>query len=452
MKNCLYGLCAAILAASTLQSQANPSEGFEYTGYFRSGTGTNSLGGNYECFNNKKTSGNEFRIGNECATYGEATFTFHHLKSEKNDPFFKSQIRLAYVANDFGKAGTGTPVTYTNNGDAVFSLAEAYVQGGKFQDVPYTFWAGKRFYREPDLFMNDWFYYGNTVGNGAGVEEIPVGIGKLAIAQLRQVNTDAADGGRTEKGRPGITLWDARLKDIAITENDKLEFWVAYGHSPEGTSVATPTDVYEKGTGLIVGAKNHYEFDGGFYDAALIRGSGLMQSLELSGDSTPIKETSTPTTQKSTQQDALRWRLVNHVQYEIPNSKWAFHAGISHERWDSGAATKNLGKWTSVGILPVYFLTDHIQLTGQLGASLVDDESELNGSDPLGQRTLYRATIAPQIAINTKLSARPVLRAYYTQSWWNDKNKGASYVGANAPSFVDKTSGASYGFQAEVWF
>lgn len=446
MKNCLYGLCAAILAASTLQSQANASEGFEYTGYFRSGTGTNSLGGNYECFNNKKTSGNEFRIGNECLTYGEATFTFHHLKNEKNDPFFKSQIRLAYVANNFGKPVTGT-TTYSNNGDATFSLAEAYVQGGRFQDVPYTFWAGKRFYREPDLFMNDWFYYGNTVGNGAGVEEIPVGIGKLAIAQLRQVNTDSADGGRTEKGRPGITLWDARLRDIVITDNDKLEFWVAYGHSPEGTNVATPANVYEKGTGLILGAKNRYEFDGGFYDAALIRGSGLMESLELSGDSTPPKGT-------STQQDAHRWRLVNHVQYEIPNSKWAFHAGVSHERWDSGAESKNLGKWTSVGILPVYFLTDHVQLTGQLGASLVDDESETDPAtgNPLGQRTLYRATIAPQIAINTKLSARPVLRAYYTQSWWNDKNKGATFIGESAPSFADKTSGASYGFQAEVWF
>ncbi|MCB0363363.1 MAG: carbohydrate porin, partial [Bdellovibrionales bacterium] len=73
-----------------------------------------------------------------------------------------------------------------------------------------------------------------------------------------------------------------------------------------------------------------------------------------------------------------------------------------------------------------------------------------SNSNPLGQRTLYRATIAPQLAIKSKLAARPVLRAYYTQSWWNKENKTS--MGESAPAYIDKTSGAAYGFQAEVWF
>ncbi len=430
------------------------SDQFEYSGYFRAGTGTNDRGGNHECFYNQLSGtgskGNEFRLGNECPIYGEAIFTAHHLKGENNNPlnnspFFRSQIRLAYLSQGYKGYEGSSDITGESD---VFNLAEVYIQGGKFTDVPFTFWVGKRFYREPDLNMNDWFYFGNTVGNGAGVEDIPLGIGQLAFAQLRQVNTDQLNNSgspiRTDVGRPGVTLWDMRLRNIEWQGSNKFDLWTGYAYAPGGSQTTSPYTAYEKNTGWVLGGKNRFLFNGGNYDFALIYGSGLMQTLELNGNSLPIEN-------GSTQQRASRWRIVNDVSYEIPDTFWAFRAALTHERWDTGSNQEPLGTWTSVGILPVYFISEHIQLTSQLGASWIKVQSEKDDSgNELGQRILYRVTLAPQFTFDRHLNARPALRAYYTQSWWNKENR--SSIATSAPTYAELTRGAAYGFQGEVWF
>ena len=418
----------------SMSVQAAHSEDFEYNGYFRAGTGTNSYGGDQECFSNTGSSGNEFRLGNECSIYGEAAFTAHQLRGEGSDPFFKSSIRLAYMSPGHQAYEGG------RTGSEDFHLTEAFVQGGRVHDTPYTFWVGKRFYRGPALYMNDWWYWGNTVGNGAGIEEIPVGFGKLAVAQIRQISNSAADV--SDVGTHGLTLWDARIKEIEIAENTELELWLGYAHSPNGTaSNGTP---FEKATGYLLGTRVHQKLGEGFNEIVLIGGQGLMESLELSGDTAPVKGV-------STQDKAWRFRLVDHWTHQNPGSKWAFHLMLSHEQWDTGADSKSGGQWTGLGFQPIYFLTDHVHLTGLLGASQVEVESETDGAgDPLGERVLFRATIAPQLAINRNVWGRPVLRAFYTHSWWNRNNKTS--IAGGAPAYADHTSGSSYGFQAEVWF
>ncbi|MCB0365230.1 MAG: carbohydrate porin [Bdellovibrionaceae bacterium] len=416
------GLCVSFAAGAV------HSENFEYNGYFRASTGTNSKGGDQECFTNSGTTGNEFRLGNECSIYGEAAFTAHHLKAQgETDPFFKSTIRLAYISPGHA-AYEGT--------NEELHLTEAFVKGGRFHDTPYTFWAGKRFYRGPDLYMNDWWYWGNTIGNGAGVEDVPLGFGQLALAQIRQIGTTQSD-----VGRHGLTLWDARVSKIEVTENTELEVWLGYAHAPNGTSGAT---IYEKATGYVAGTKFHTKLGEGFNIALLVAGQGLMESLELSGDTAPVKNV-------STQDKAQRLRIADHWTHFVPDSKWAFHLMAMHEQWDTGADTDSAGTWTGIGVHPVYFLTDHVHLTGQVGFSQVEIESEKDGmGDPLGARTLIRATVAPQLAINRSVWGRPVLRAFYTHSWWNKENKAK--IATGAPAYADLTSGGAYGFQAEVWF
>ena len=41
----------------------------------RSGVGTNDKGGDQVCFSNSGAAGNEFRLGNECWTYGEIAWS-----------------------------------------------------------------------------------------------------------------------------------------------------------------------------------------------------------------------------------------------------------------------------------------------------------------------------------------------------------------------------------------
>jgi len=418
----------SIVLSLAYGAQAIPSENFEYTGYFRAGTATNSLGGDQQCFKNSGSSGNEFRLGNECGIYGEATLTAHQLRGGEADPFFKGVVTLAYISPGHK--------SYEGSSEEIH-VTEAFAQGGRVHDTPYTFWIGKRFYRGPNIYMNDWWYYGDTAGNGAGIEEIPVGFGKLAVAQLRQIHDTIS----SDVGRHGLTLWDVRLSDIKVGETSDLAFWLGYAHSPNGTSGAT---VYEKATGYVLGTKFHQKLGQGFNEIVLIAGQGLMQSLDLTGDSAPIEGT-------STQDKAQRVRLADHWAHEEAGSRWAWQVMASHEQWDTGAATKSGGTWSALGVQPIFFVTDHVHLTGVLGASQIEVESEVDGAgDPLGSRTLFRATIAPQLAVSRSVWGRPVLRAFYTQSWWNKENK--TMIATGAPAYADRTSGAAYGFQAEVWF
>ena len=95
----MFGL-GAVLALS-VASQAHAE--LEYGGYFRSGTGFNSLGGKQKCFTNTGTSGNEFRLGNECGSYGEASFTYNFAKGKAKESFFKLSMKEQVVIRNLSK-------------------------------------------------------------------------------------------------------------------------------------------------------------------------------------------------------------------------------------------------------------------------------------------------------------------------------------------------------------
>jgi maltoporin len=61
---------------------------------------------------------------------------------------------------------------------------------------------------------------------------------------------------------------------------------------------------------------------------------------------------------------------------------------------------------------------------------------------------LRKFTIAPQIGAGRKFFSRPVLRAFLTYANWSDGLRG--FVGGTP--FVNRTSGLTYGVQAETWF
>jgi len=61
---------------------------------------------------------------------------------------------------------------------------------------------------------------------------------------------------------------------------------------------------------------------------------------------------------------------------------------------------------------------------------------------------LRKFTIAPQIGAGRQFFSRPVLRAFLTYANWSDGLRG--FVGGIP--FQDRTSGFSYGVQAETWW
>ncbi len=433
---------------ATLSAQAAE---LQYHGYMRAPVGTNSSGGKQVLLNNPGSQGNEFRLGNESG-YGEAFFVGHFAdgKGEKI-PYFDAHLAFAYNPS-MNSQYSDTAAT----GDQI-QFVEAYAKGGYFDNLPMSFWAGKRFYRDGDVHMNDFFYFANMSGNGGGIEDYEISNGKLSLALLQYVDDRSLTGSTT--GNPAKHALDFRWRDFKVSDSDSIEFWLAQGYTGPGKGatvvttaapVSTPVD-YQASSGTVAGVKWTKKMGEGTNNFAIVYGTGVMESLTL--DSTAYAANDSVKKKK-------RARLVENYSTEL-NEKWAIQAALAYEDIDSGAATKNKSSWTSIGVRPMYYFTDHFRLQFEAGYSLVKNEAETgaNGSSA-GDRSLTRITLAPEVAFGKGYYTRPVVRFFVTHSFWNDANKDTANTGSmisqltasNAAQLKDKNSETQSGFEAEVWF
>lgn len=422
---------------------------FEYGGYMRAPVGTNSSGGKQIQLTNPGSQGNEFRLGNETG-YGEAYFTQHFFKSlDKKAPFFDAHLTFAY------NPSMNSQYSDTSTTGDYIQFVEAYAKGGNLGDVPLSFWAGKRFYRDADIHMNDFFYFANMSGNGGGVEDIPVSNGTLAVALLQYADDRTLNNSTT--GNPAKHALDLRWKELALSESDQLHLWFvqAYTAPGKGKIPSTGTTVdYQASSGNAIGARWRHSLSQGNNDLALVYGTGVMESLTL--DSTAFASDDSVKKRR-------RLRLVENYSTEL-SEKWAIQAAAVYEDADSGASTANKSNWTSLGVRPLYYFSNHYRIQGELGYSVVRDDSEVDGSgNAAGNRNLTRLTIAPEVAFGKGYYTRPVIRFYVTYSSWNAANKDASNPksligklnssgGGSIVSLNGKSSETQTGFQAEVWF
>lgn len=404
----------------------------ELHGYLRAGTGTNGKGGKRECFYNNGAPANEFRLGNECAIYGESAFLVHLLKGDKQEPWFNTQVRLAY----FPPGNSSFEDSDSDNRE--INVVEAFVEAGNIDGSPLTFWAGKRFYRDVDLHMYDWYYYGQMNGNGGGVGNIPLGSGTFAAAYLIETGSTT-----TNIGTNALQVLDLRWANVKLGEKDALNFWGAIGFAPGG-KVSTTGKEYVARSGWLAATRWRHDLADGFNDFAVLYGTRVMEGLSIYGNPALEKSVSGPP-------DAFRVRLVEHLTTRI-SSRWEMHFGSGLEYSNPRtSATDSRSLWWSVGARPIYYFTDHWQLAFEGGHSQIKVHSEKSSSGAdLGPRTLTRLTIAPQLSLGRSIWARPVVRAYFSHSFWNAAN--SPYIALNAPSFSGATSGQAVGVQTEVWF
>lgn len=394
----------------------------DFHGYLRAGGGTNGKGAKQECFSNNGAPGNEFRLGNECSIYGEAALRAPFLPAGAEAPFFDTTLRLAY----FPSGNSNFEDSDTDGRD--INIVEAFAEGGRLDGSPLTYWAGKRFYRDVDIYINDWYYYAQMNGNGAGVGGIPLGSGKLAAAYLFETGST-----RTNVGLNQVQVLDLRWQDLYLGPKDTLNFWAAYAMAPGGSVDAGTAGgkYYRDQNGWLAGSRWRRAMEGGFQDFTLVHGQKLLESITLYGRAArevPLA-------------DSRRWRFVEHFVIQ-PSARFGLFAAATLEFW-KGQGTS--GRWWNVGARPVYFFSKHYQLAFEAGHSVVLDRSERGGP-----RSLTRLTIAPQLSVGPGLWDRPLLRAFYSRSFWNGANR--ANMSAAAPSFAGSLAGQSLGVQAEVWF
>ena len=395
---------------------------FEFHGYFRSGYGVNSVGGQQVAFQ-APGAGAKFRLGNETETYSESIFVNNWLNPERNSDkaWLKTEVMV--------EANTTNSASYANfpsaTGNDQFRLREAFVSaGGVFESRPEVkLWAGERYYRRQHIEIDD-FYPLDMSGYGAGFEDLQVGIGKLAVAYLAGARPDIT----TASGNYAKRNADLRLYDVKAP-GGSLALWVDFATSKGGITAAgepIPTS-----SGYAVGLKHQrLEWLGGYHAFGIQYGTGPAANFSTSiDDPTPYLDR------------AARLLITEQVLLQ-PNDSFAIMPIFIYQRTRDGNPEHGWDEWVSFGARPQVFFTKRVSLAFEAGF----DHTHSGVGQYAGW--LQKFTLAPQIGAGRKFFSRPVLRAFLTYAHWSDGFRGL----VGGVPYSNDTSGLTYGVQAETWW
>ena len=409
---------------SKLKEQVNT---FEFHGYFRSGAGLNGNGGQMVAFQ-APGAGAKYRLGNEAETYGEWIFVNNWLNADQipGNAWFKTEVML--------ETNTTNSDTYANfpngTGNDQFRLREAFVRAGNLFEIQPNakFWAGERYYRRQHIDINDFFPL-DMSGYGAGVEDLNIHVGKMAVAYLSGARPDVV----TENGVFSKNNIDVRLYDLKALGSGRLGMWFDFatqkgGATPSGTVIPTSSG-YAGGIRL-----QNLEWHGGYNALSIQYGTGPASDFNSS--------VTNPTSSTRTTEKLL---LTNHLLVQ-PNDKFAIMPIFVYQRTRDDIASHGRNDWVSLGARPQVFFNKYVSLAFEAGFDYTD------GYNPTAGRRLdgwvRKYTFAPQLGAGRKFFSRPVLRAFFTYSDWSNDFQG--FVGGTV--YKNRTSGVSYGVQAETWW
>jgi len=419
-------------AALALVLAASPAAAVDFHGYFRSGIGGTSAGGKQQCFA-APNADYKFRLGNECETYAEAEFAQTFYK-DKTGIEFKYDTMLAY------KSSSSQDYEALTGGDNEIALRQIWVGAKVPQFGGATVWVGKRYYMRQDVHMVDFFYW-DASGPGAGVEDIDLGFGKLAVAVFQNRNGDR------QMWRPDIRLTNLTLPLGSLS----IGYEAFIDSSPDSS---TPPATREK---LSHWANLQWS-------VPVLGGRNNATIQYANGSATPMNPyPSWDRTDASSQIRFVEDLVIN------PSDKWSMGAVFTYadytERYsnDPGNATAlwNQATQIGVGVRPIYHLNDVMSLALELGYNSVTPKE---GTDK-DARTMIKATpaflIHPPAGLGGAYFTRPELRVFMTYASWNDAaqtsgqfGQGACPAGGTAAGsvFGCDSNGLTFGAQVESWW
>jgi len=411
---------------------------FEFHGYFRSGYGLNSVGGQQVAFEAPGADA-KYRLGNEAETYAELIFVNNWLNPDhdSNKAWMKTEFMV-----EANTANAANSATFPNGvGNDQFRFREAFIQTGNiFDSQPDAkFWAGERYYRRQHIDIDD-FYPLDMSGYGAGVEDLHVGIGKLAVGFLNAARPDIV----TENGNLAKSNVDVRLYDVKGPTPGLWGAWFDFATSKGGlTPAATRIPTTD---GYAFGFRHQLlEWHGGYHTFSVQYGTGVASNFSNPGNGTTIQNP-TPFIGRS------RQLLVTEQVLFQPNDRFAIMPMVLFQRTKDGNPQHDWNQWVSFGARPELFFTQHLSLAFEAGFDHTHCALgcvDLSGNpSPSYDGWLRKFTIAPQIGAGRKFFSRPVLRAFVTYANWSDGLRGS----VGGVPFEHRTSGLTYGVQAETWF
>ncbi|NRR30481.1 carbohydrate porin [Oxalobacteraceae bacterium] len=400
---------AAVLVLTMGQSFASDAEG-EFHGYFRESVGSSSGGrGPQSCFG---LGGNtqRYRLGNECDAYGE----------------FEYQKEIAKSANGVSFVGHIMAAVYNPQSDvagADLSLSKLYVEAKGLDALKGgTAWMGRRYYQRPDAHMLDWQYI-NMNGTGGGVDRIPMGVGKFSYAFFKDNDVVKKSATRQILG----------YQDIAVNTDGAIDILATFIRPDSNTADAHSgwqlTLLHKQAK--VLGGGNVVGFQHGVGPGT---GAGG-QCCNRMGATGSIANGS----------DVTRTRIFDSLQIQ-PTADFSAEMVAVIQR-DKSNASGGTSTWTTLGVRPVYALTDNFKLQFELGTDRV--------TSPTGGAAarLTKFTFAPTLTMGRDYWSRPELRAFVTYGKWNDAATAmVNKANESGPVYGNGTSGTSVGLHLEAWF
>ncbi|HEX8605440.1 MAG TPA: carbohydrate porin [Pseudoduganella sp.] len=417
MRNRLLKVLPAAMALLVAGGTARASEtDGEFHAYFRTGAGHNTGGGEQACFGLEGVG--KYRLGNECDSYGEFLY-FKEVARSANGARFVAHFmgNIAADGYDFGTASKYVSQAFIEAVDLDF------LQGGRA-------WMGQRYYHRLDIHTIDYKWL-HSDGVGAGIEGFPLGPGRFSYALfrddkldekvLRSLDDRPIGGARhTSATRQNITY-----EGVEVNPNGTLQLdltWIGKDTANSGAHGGWSVSLVHL-QDKVLGGDNKFGVQYGVGPGTLIGGTA---DITLGPDVTRARVF-----------DQLIWQAT-------PDLCGALVGLVQRDRSAAGTRT-----WATIGVRPVYSVTDNIKLQLDLGHDRIRPEA--GGAT----QKLTKITFAPTLTAGRGFWTRPELRAFVTYAKWNTAAQLAASAGSTLSStgvFGGNTHGASAGLQVEAWF
>jgi maltoporin len=385
---------------------------FTFSGYMRAGTGINVRGGTQVCVG-LPGADTKWRLGNECDYVIEPSLNARLVTYQGSDwhVHFMPGIYRAWGGREFQTYSTpGGPIFPESGTDELVArFGQAYAYGTNIAALGNgKVWVGRRFYNRLQTGINDQFLENND-GDGAGIEDMNVFVGKLSVGAMLNPR------GGADNNRISVPVRLTEIKDIP---NGALAFYV------------TPSMQLKRDSQVSNPASN------GEANALAL---GLYQSLNgvLLGGNTLVglKMDWYGTTRNSRvvlQQSAVWGGTVVEGVAEYRINKAAGNAG---------------NKWFGIGVRADTRIIGPFRVLAEAGHDMVKPD---NGAHT---RNMTKLTLATAVSAAEEASSRPTIRLFVTHAIWDEAAR-ASFDATSrlGQVFGDQRAGHSVGLQAEAWW
>lgn len=413
-------------------------------GYFRAGYGLSDTGGPMVSFQ-APGAVSKYRLGNEAENYGELILqknlylpgVFHVSEGLRPDgtprgPIAKVQLRMSFFNpySDFGSAdatSVGLPESWASVGN-VFPSAPSI-----------KFWAGNRFYRRHDIHILDFFFW-NMSGGGGGVEDIPLGPAKMALAWVGWGSTSGLSyvpqpDPQNSAGFSKSNI-DFRIYDLPLLFG-QAEIGVTYANAGSGRDESGREAPASNGVAFnFVHTVPELLSRDGTNKLSVQYGTGAARTFTAGFETVTLPEgvfiRPDPT-------GTSRLRVTENFTANL-SDHFSLGPVVVFQLTDNGEDAREY--WVSAGARPIIHFSHYISLAFEAGMDWVKDTAKAS------EGVMGKFTIAPQVSAGSQFLSRPVIRAFFTGAAWSDDFVGQVGGSDNATS----NDAFSFGMQMESWW